>query len=247
MADAAVYFDLEATGTDPYTDQIVEAYFQRVSDDQTVVRHWFVVPSIPIPTEATEVHGIDAERLAEEGAEPFREIADEVQALISDAVLVGYHSRSYDVPLLHTELKRAGRPGLPLDEYGAIDVPEVDLLKVWRAAEPRTLETAVSRFAPDEELDAHQADSDAAVLDAVLQGMSETFGLVGTDFLDLTAPDREVDRAGKFEQIDGDEIVFAFGKHKGDPVGRHRDYLRWMLGADFPPSTKAVIRQLLDD
>ena len=36
--------------------------------------------------------------------------------------------------------------------------------------------------------------------------------------------------------------MFGFGRHRGDPVDAHPDFLDWMLGRDFPPSTLAVAR-----
>ena len=39
-------------------------------------------------------------------------------------------------------------------------------------------------------------------------------------------------------------MVFAFGRHAGEPLREHEDYVAWMIESDFPPDTKAVIEHL---
>ena len=51
-----------------------------------------------------------------------------------------------------------------------------------------------------------------------------------------------VDVAGKFVRDDQDRVVFNFGKHRGDPIAAHHDFLFWMLQKDFAPSTLAIAR-----
>ena len=51
--------------------------------------------------------------------------------------------------------------------------------------------------------------------------------------------------SGKFrlDDVTG-EVVFNFGRHRGQPARLNDEYLEWMLGARFPPDTKAAIRVL---
>lgn len=248
-----LFLDIEATGVDPYSDRIVEIAVADVRPEEEGLRTWstLVDPGIPIPPGATEVHGITDDDVAE--APTILEIAKTIEALVAGAVLVGYNIRRYDVPLLDSELRRAGRDGLPRNEWGDIEVPEIDLYEVWRKAEPRNLVSAARRFAGEDfEDEAHRADADVAVLSGVLDGMAREFDLGNpedpetlAELASLSVPDWVVDRSGKFRKEEDGTIVFDFGKHKGKPADSDRNYLGWMISADFNPDTKAWCRRIL--
>lgn len=40
-------------------------------------------------------------------------------------------------------------------------------------------------------------------------------------------------------------IIFTFGKHKGEPVIENLSYARWMLQTDFPTEVKEVIEAIM--
>ena len=56
---------------------------------------------------------------------------------------------------------------------------------------------------------------------------------------------RSADITGKLIYNEQNEIVYGFGKNKGNKIIEDVDYANWVLGADFPEDTKAIIRQLL--
>ena len=106
-----VVLDLETTGTHPATDRIVEvgtAVF--LGGRAAEWRRARVDPGVPIPPDATAIHGIGAAHVAGQpriGAlarRLFEHLAGETTAL------VGYNAHHFDVPLLNAELARAGRP-----------------------------------------------------------------------------------------------------------------------------------------
>lgn len=230
-------FDIEATGLDPYEDRILELAVIRVDDD-ALVFHAFFDPERSIPRGSTAVHRITDEDVA--GCPTFRCCAEAIQRLIDGAVLVGFVSRRYDTLLLDAELRRAGQTGLDL-----ATVREIDLYRVWREAEPRDLGTAVKRFLDREHEMAHRAVPDTAVLPPLLREMARVFGYTADDMIRLSRPDWEVDRSSKFRRDEETgEVLFNFGRHRGQPVRLNDEYLEWMLGADFPPDTKAAIRVL---
>lgn len=236
-----LYFDLETTGTDPDSDRIVElAVLDPASSQEDLVLRFD--PGVPIPPGASAVHGIRDEDVRNEPS--FAERAEGVQALFEERRLCGYNSRSFDTPFLDAALRRAGQPGLDLE-----GVEEIDLYRVWTAVEPaegrgnRTLQAAVQHHLGRLHLEAHGAAADAAVLAELLPVMRERYGLTLERMMELTAPPEEVDRAGRLRLEEGD-IVFAFGRHAGDPVSEHPDYVDWMLGADFPEETKRILRSL---
>lgn len=230
-------FDIEATGLDPYEDRILELAVVRVEDD-ALVFHAFFDPGRPIPPEATSVHGITDQEVR--GCPDFRSCGEAIQRLVDGAVLVGFVSRRYDTLLLDAELRRAGQRGLDL-----ASVREIDLHRVWREAEPRDLGTAVKRFLGRDHGMAHRAVPDTAVLPPLLREMARVFGYTADDMIRLSRPAWEVDRSARF-RLDEEtgEVSFNFGRHRGQPVRLNDEYLEWMLGADFPPDTKAAIRLL---
>lgn len=239
-----LYFDLETTGTSPDRDRIVEiAVLDPDSAREDLVLRFD--PGVPIPPGASAVHGIRDEDVR--GEPRFADRAASIQEMFRERRLCGYNSRSFDTPFLDAALRRAGQPGLDLRR-----VEEIDLYRVWTAVEPaegrgnRTLQAAVQHHLGRFHLEAHGAAADAAVLEELLPVMRERHGLTLERMMELTAPPEEVDRAGKLRLEDG-RVVFAFGRHAGEPVAEHEDYVDWILGADFPEETKRVLRRLREN
>ncbi len=245
MTARLVYFDLEATGPDPYNDRVVEMCFVEGGVTLLDTR---VNPGRPIPQETTEIHGITDADVA--GAPPFGELAHDVQVLLTDAVLVGYNLIRYDTILIDRELTMAGESGLRRDEAGRINQPEVDLLGIWQRLEPRKLATAAKRFAgQDLGEDAHAAGTDTLVLPGILEGMCREFGLQADDIAGLTGlsrPEGAMDRDGRFVRREDGVVVFNFSKSRGLPVLEDTGLLQWMLGKDFSPETLAFVREFLE-
>ena len=236
------YFDVETTGRDPATDRIVELAMIRQSAigeelDRLVT---IVNPGVPIPPDVVKVHGINDERVRD--APTFAEVADNARRLTDNAVLVTYNGRAFDILFLHCELYRATGIGLQLDE-----TREIDLWRLWQTCEPRNLAGALKRFLNHDMGDsAHNAEADTDLLPDLLRAMVQNYNLHGNDAERLSKPVGEVDRSGRFKKSEDDgEIVFAFGKHRDEPVRQRPGYLKWMLNNDFPPDTQAWAKRLL--
>lgn len=235
MSRRLVFFDCETTGTDPYEDRIVELAVRAQGKHPVVTR---INPGRPIPPEASAIHGITDADVAD--APRFEEIAADVQRTIDGHVLVGYNCIRFDTILLDAELRRAG-------QSGCIDFPEIDLYQVWQRSEPRTLAGAVKRFLGRDLEDAHTAAADTEVLSELLAEMIETLGVkadTGT-LVALSKPPEMVDRDGKFIRREDGVICFNIGNKRGEPASSDEGFLRWMLGKDFSPETKAIARRLL--
>ena len=102
-----VFFDLETTGLQITKDRIVEISILKIfPNGNKESKTWLVNPTIPIPKEVTEIHGISNDKVKNEPT--FKELASEILTLIQNCDLAGYNSNKFDIPLLTEEFLRAG-------------------------------------------------------------------------------------------------------------------------------------------
>ena len=67
-----------------------------------------------------------------------------------------------------------------------------------------------------------------------------------TDLADYSAPRfKSVDLSRRLAYNDKDELIFNFGKYKGEPVKAHLDYAEWMLEKDFSEDTKILLEKFV--
>lgn len=258
-----VFFDLETTGVNVGSDRIVEICLHKVMPDhstQTLVHRVRPVgadgKTMHIPEVTTAIHGISDADVADKPS--FKELAPEIAAFIGDADLAGYNSNKFDVPLLVEEFLRAGYP-FDLKCRHLIDVQNI-----FHKMEQRTLKAAY-RFYCDKELEnAHSADADTLATCEVLMAQLDRYQ--GANY---TAPDGKVsqpvvndvealsrftvnaqwaDLVGHIGFDQQHREVFNFGKHKGKSLEEvftaEPAYYDWMMKADFPLSTKAVLAEV---
>ena len=115
-----VFFDLETTGINIGNDRIVEIYMLKIFPNGNKESNtWLVNPEIEIPAETSAIHGITNERVVTEPT--FKELAQTVYDMISDADLAGFNSNRFDIPLLAEEFLRAGLD-FDMKDRKAIDV-----------------------------------------------------------------------------------------------------------------------------
>lgn len=236
--------DLETTGIDPKADRIVEISILKLAPGQAPDHRTMLInPGVPIPAEATAVHGITDADVAGEPA--FSEYAPSVVEFLEGCDLCGYNLRRFDLKLLMAELKRAGQ-SLALAGRAVVDP-----LAIYHEREKRDLAAAL-RFYCDRDHDgAHGAAADVLATVAVLDAQVLRYGDLPRTVADLHALYTDpvaVDFEGCFTRVDG-AVVFAFGKYKGQTFDNilttRRDYLSWMLGQDFYEDTKAVVKEAL--
>lgn len=242
-----VVLDVESTGKERATDQIIEMCLRFGLGQDSASRTWRIRPEVPIHPEAVGVHGITMEAVAE--CPLFVDLVAEFLPLIAAAdVIVGYNV-AFDLDMLQAELSRARIP--PLDLAGK---QIVDVLRLWHHVEPRTLVAAHAKFCGAEMVDAHQASADVAATARVLASMLDVFGLADKPWPEIAAiADPFAKRAawlGPSPHIQWDEsgaVVLGFGKYKGQQVA-HADagFLRWVLAKDFPPHVKKICQVALE-
>lgn len=237
-----VFFDLETTGANTATDRIVEIYAIRLNKDGTQDElHHLIHPTIAIPQEAINVHGITNEMVADKPT--FQDIAAEMAAFFKGCDLAGYNIKRFDVPLLLQEFQRCGRYPINFNE-----VKLVDVMGIYHSKERRDLSAAVRFYLQQEHTNAHSAKADVQATINILKKQLLLYDDLepNTNFLhDYLSAGSTVDGSGRFKRNDNGEIIFNFGKHAGQPACTQPDYLKWMIAeGDFAPDTKMVANRI---
>lgn len=231
--------DVETTGVDPKVDRIVEISVLRMCP-QTGRDHRTrrLNPTVPIPAEATLVHGIRDADVAD--MPKFADVAPSLLAFLDGCDLCGFNLKRFDLRILNAEFARAGHI-FALDGRAIIDPMEI-----FHAYEKRDLTAAVRFYLARSHDQGHAAAADVQATAEVLDAMLARYADLPRTVADLHQhfKDRSmVDSDGFFSRV-GDEIRFRLGKHRGQPLEavatRHPDYLRWMLTQHFFADTKAV-------
>jgi DNA polymerase III subunit epsilon len=237
--------DLETTGTDTALDRIVEISVLKIDPaGEKEHRTRRLNPGIPIPPEATAVHGISD---ADEAGEPtFAQLAANLLKFHDGCNLCGFNLKRFDIRVLYGEFRRAG---VSFDwERRAV----VDPMEIFPQMEPRDLAAAVRFYLNRDHEGAHGAEADVLatidVLDAMLGRYPDLPRSPAALHEHLRDPNA-VDSDGFLIRVDG-EIRFKKGKNRGQPLDavdlRDPDYLRWMLSRNFFKDTKAVVTEALD-
>jgi DNA polymerase-3 subunit epsilon len=242
-----IVLDVESTGKERATDQIIELCLRFGLSLEAESRTWRIRPSVAIHPEASAIHGITTEAVAD--CPSFSDTAPEFLPLITEAdVIIGYNV-AFDLDMLQAELSRATIPPLNLTGKQIIDV-----LRLWHHIEPRTLVAAHQKFCGVPLTDAHQAAADVAATARVLMAMLETFGLAAKSWPEIAAVSNPfANRSawlGPSSHIQWDEsgaVVFGFGKYKSCQVAHaDRGFLKWILAKDFPPHVKKICTVALE-
>ena len=239
-------FDLETTGTDPAKDRIVEISILVIAPDGgRLVRTRRLNPEMPIPSEATAVHGIGDDDVRD--APTFRQVARSLLEVLEGADLAGFNVRRFDIPILDREFRDSGFD-LRLPERNVVDA-----MTLFHRKEPRDLSAAVRFYLDRDHAGAHGAEADVLATAEVLEAQIARYDDVPETPEEIDAwlhpvPPGAVDRSGKFVLREG-EVVFGFGKHQGRPLRevarRQRDYLEWLLRQNFPDDARSLIEEAL--
>ncbi len=242
-----VVFDIESTGLNPRTDRIIELAAIRVEVDGTEKSMcWLLNPTIEIPEETTQIHGITNEMIKD--CPTFLDKADEIEEFFRGCDLSGFNSDRYDIPCLEEEFARANK-NLGVGQRRLIDVQ-----RIYHRFEPRNLTAAVKLYCQRDHADAHGAEADAqATLDVLKAQMARYEELPRTsaeidEFLNPRDP-HNADRNGMLRWKDG-ELYVNFGKHKGrklyDIFLHEKNILKWIINGSFNSDVKQICRDLLE-
>lgn len=244
------FVDFETTGVDILKDRIVQAAITKFYPNVAEPEIWnaYINPGMPIPKEATEIHGITDEDVRM--SPRFHDVALQITGLLGGCDIAGFNIISFDLPLLFEELARVN---VDLD---ITKVSIVDVYRIFQKMRPHSLEEAYRQFIGEEIQGAHDAAADNQAAAEVFGSMMLKDPQVGNSVADWEAyyinRDEMMDLAGKFI-YDGNEAgraQFNFGKFEGQTVDLnntdHVQYLEWMNKSEFPRDTKLWIRQIIE-
>ena len=228
-----VFFDLETTGLNLKNDRIVELALIRITPQGDVlekVRRFN--PGIPIPPEATAVHGITDADVADEAL--FCARARSLLDMLDGCDLAGFNVRRFDVTMLAAEFARCD---LRLDLEGR---RIVDVQNIFHREEPRDLSAAARFYLGREHEEAHTALGDIRTSAAVLAAQLQRYPHLPRSLDALHAYCQEHypvwSQVDKWFTGEGPDRTFRKGKHQGrtlaDVARTEPDYLRWLMKLD---------------
>lgn len=247
-------FDLETTGLSIAKDRIVEISILKVMPDGSQELFTRLVnPTIPIPAEVTEIHGINDDDVKDKPS--FKQMANELNQFLKNCDLSGYNAIKFDIPLLVEEFLRVEM------NFEVKGRKVIDVQNIFHKMEQRTLKAAYKFYCGQNLENAHSAEADTTATFEILKAQLDKYE--NTEFIDrdgnVSVPvkndmqalndfsyhAKNADLVGHIIFNKNDIEVFNFGKHKGKAVEElftsEPSYYDWMMKSDFPLSTKKVL------
>ncbi len=257
LSKPIAFFDLETTGVNVASDRIVEISILKILvNGSREILTKRINPTISIPKQASEVHGIYDKDVVNEPT--FKSIANDIADFLLDCDLAGYNSNKFDIPILVEEFMRAGV------DFEIKSRRLVDVQNIFHQMEQRTLKAAYKFYCGKEIINAHSAEADIeATYEVFLAQLQKYDGVEFEDkkgnktipikndikaLHDFTNINKNADLAGRIIFNEKGEEVFNFGKHTGKPVEKvlreEPSYYSWMMNGDFPLYTKKVLTDI---
>jgi DNA polymerase-3 subunit epsilon len=225
-------------------DRIVEISILKIfPNGNKESKTWLVNLEIPIPLEASNIHGITNDIVKDEPN--FKIIASDVKSMINNCDLAGFNSNKFDIPLLAEELLRSKI------DFSLENILTIDVQNIFHKMEQRTLSAAYKFYCGKSLDNAHSSKADTLATFEVLESQIEKYDdlQANVNFLsDFSRRGKNVDLAGFIKYNKDDVPCFSFGKHKDKTVDyileNESGYFGWLLNADFPIYTKKVLTKL---
>ena len=242
-----VFFDLETTGVNIVKDRIVEISILKVfPNGNKESKTWIINPTIPIPNETTQIHGITDEKVKNEPT--FKELFLKIYDLIKDCDLAGYNSNKFDIPLLIEEFLRCDK-NFSINNFKAIDIQNI-----FHKMEQRTLSAAYKFYCNKELINAHSAEADTVATYEILLAQLEKYDELknDTNFLSEFSQrgGKNIDMAGFIKENEKNQAILTFGKNKGRTLesiyNENPGYFSWVIKADFPQFTKNILKDFIN-
>ena len=244
LKNPIVFFDLETTGTNINSDRIVEiSYLKAYPNGNEESKTMRINPEMPIPAEASAVHGIYDADIAD--CPTFKEVARNIANDIEGCDLAGFNSNRFDIPVLAEEFLRAG-VDIDLSRRKFVDVQVI-----FHKMEQRTLSAAYKFYCGKNLEDAHTAEADTRATYEVLMSQLDRYPELQNDINFLSqysSYTNNVDFAGRMVYNDKGEEVIKLGKYKRrlveEELKNDPGYYSWIMNGDFPLNTKKILTEI---
>lgn len=209
MGLRAIFYDTETTGIRSDKDRVIEIAAYDPLRDRTFER--LVNPGQPIPAEATAVHNITNEMVA--NAPSFDIIANEFcEFCEGEVVLIAHNNDAFDYHFLNAEFKRCGKSLPPWKFFDTLK-----WARRYRCDLPRHTLQFLREVYHIEANNAHRALDDVIVLHQVFKHMTDDLSI--EEVCALIIKPKEIHH-------------MPFGRHQGVPLKNlPKDYLRWLSGS----------------
>ena len=225
MKNRPIFYDTETTGVKSETDYIIEIAAYDPEKDATFEA--LIKPAIPIPQEASRIHGITDDMVADKPT--FEEVGKNfIEFCSGPTVLIAHNNDRFDKHFLNQEFKRSN-----------IENPEFthfDSLKWARKYRPdlrtHTLQSLRELYG-FEANNAHRALDDVIILHKVFQAMTGDLNI--DQVIHLLNASNEIKR-------------MPFGKHSGKPLNLvPKDYVSWLnKNGAFDKSENSDLKQAFE-
>lgn len=201
-----IFYDTETTGIKPDKDRVIEiAAFDPVNN---LTFEKLVNPGCPIPPDATAVHKITNEMVA--NSPPFAEIGREfIEFCSGEVVLIAHNNDSFDLHFLRHEFTRNG---LEMPPWKFFDT--LKWARRYRPDLPKHSLQFLREIYGISANNAHRALDDVIILENV-------YGLM-TDDLSIEEVFTLLNKPKAIQHM-------PFGKHQGQPLAQvPRSYIQWL-------------------
>ncbi len=205
-----IYYDTETTGLKAERDRIVEIAAYDPANDRYFEA--LINPGCPIPFEASNVHKITDEMVAD--APSFAQVSqDFIQFCDGDTILIAHNNDNFDVHFLRHEFLRNE---LQMPEWKFLD--SLKWARRYRPDLPRHTLQFLREIYGIAANNAHRALDDVVVLHNIFKIMiddipvDEVYNLLYKQAVSQVAPE-----------------TMPFGKHQGVPLNKvPKHYVKWM-------------------
>lgn len=233
-----IFFDLETTGINITKDRIVEISIIKVMPSgEEIEKTRRINPEMPIPAEATAVHHITDEDVAQ--CPSFKMVAKDLARIFTGCDIAGFNSNRFDIPMLDQEFQRAGV------KFDFSKPRFIDVQTIFHKKEQRNLIAAYKFYCGKNLEDAHSANADTRATYEVLKAQLDRYDDLPNDMEKLSefsSQNRNVDLMGRLIFNDNRKEVINFGKYKGrlaeEVLRQDPGYYSWILKGDFSQNTK---------
>lgn len=209
MKRRPIFYDTETTGVRPDRDRIIEIAAYDPTREKTFEK--LVKPDIPIPPDASAIHGITDSMVA--NSPSFKEVGIEFAEFCGeDSILIAHNNDTFDMIFLRNE---AARHEISWPAWNFVD--SLKWSRRYRPDLPRHTLQFLREMYGIAANNAHRALDDVIVLHQLFVAMTD---------------DLEIDEVFSILNRPRDLQHMPFGKHQGVPLKNlPKDYLRWLSGS----------------